>query len=242
MDSDAFYKWIMETINPIDITVNGPVHSIAYNGEFQVDLIVCPNLAMSKFYFSFGDTGAILGRMCCKHGLKYGQAGLVTSETKIPLSEDPAEICRYFSLNYEQWQLGFATQEEVMQWILGCKFAKRQVFETRKSSDRHNRGFYLKFREYIASRCAAEDVYQATDHSAAAISYFHKEDELRQLQEADRRHQELKTKFHGKLFIDRGVDPKSVKAVMKSFTELYNVEQMSKVEIEEAVVEFIKSL
>lgn len=75
---------IKQSFNPIEIVPNGDVCSFAYqitsnDGEikyFQVDLIKSTNLEMSKFYFSYGDLGGIIGRIAQYIGLKYGSAGL----------------------------------------------------------------------------------------------------------------------------------------------------------------------
>ena len=95
-DIDILYKYksknsfsniidiIKQTFNPIEIVPNGDVCSFAYqitsnDGEikyFQVDLIKSTNLEMSKFYFSYGDLGGIIGRIAQYIGLKYGSAGL----------------------------------------------------------------------------------------------------------------------------------------------------------------------
>jgi hypothetical protein len=95
-DIDVLYKYkstnsfpniidiIKQTFNPIEIVPNGDVCSFSYqiisdDGEikyFQVDLIKSTNLEMSKFYFSYGDLGGIIGRIAQYIGLKYGSAGL----------------------------------------------------------------------------------------------------------------------------------------------------------------------
>lgn len=74
---------IEQIYNPVEIVSNGDVCSFAYpiisNGEtkyFQVDLIRCVNLEMSRFYFSYGDLGGILGRIAQHIGLKFGSQGL----------------------------------------------------------------------------------------------------------------------------------------------------------------------
>lgn len=75
---------VEETFNPVEIVSNGDVCSFSYqiigdDGEikyFQIDLIKSVNLEMSKFYFSYGDLGKIIGRITQYIGLKYGSAGL----------------------------------------------------------------------------------------------------------------------------------------------------------------------
>lgn len=232
-----FLAWIMTVLAPTDIAVHGPVHSLAYENMYQVDLILCENLEMSSFFYSFGDTGAILGRMCSKHELKYGNAGLAGVASKILLSEDPVAICAYLRLSYEAWEQGFDTQVALMEWITTCRLAKAKVFESRKSSDRHNRPFYLQFREYFASLTSLGDEEEGAlvDLERDAIAYFCKVEELEAMEEAERARRELKAKFHGGLFVERGVEPRQVRTVMSQFLEHHDVKPMTKEEIEQAI-------
>lgn len=77
------YQLVKQTFNPVEIVVNDVVCSFSYpiilNNEtkyFQVDMIACVNLEMSRFYFSYGDLGGILGRVAQHIGLKFGSIGL----------------------------------------------------------------------------------------------------------------------------------------------------------------------
>jgi len=74
---------IKEIYEPEEIVLNGDVCSFSYkyilNDEikyFQVDLIKCNNLEMSRFYFSYGDLGGIIGRITQYIELKLGSTGL----------------------------------------------------------------------------------------------------------------------------------------------------------------------
>lgn len=103
---------IKSLFNPVEIVPSGLVISFAYklahddedeNGEdgnvksklnthtqkyFQVDLIYCKDIQMSRFYFSYGDLGGIIGRICQHVGLKYGFDGLW-------LNPNPETILKY---------------------------------------------------------------------------------------------------------------------------------------------------
>jgi hypothetical protein len=82
---------VKELFDSVEIVINGPVCSFAYELDtldtldtletnekkyFQVDLIACDNIEMSRFYFSYGDLGGIIGRMTQHVGLSFGSAGL----------------------------------------------------------------------------------------------------------------------------------------------------------------------
>jgi hypothetical protein len=85
------FQLISQIYNPVEIVSNGPVCSFAYclnnldglNDEyFQVDLIKVENLPMSKFYFSYGDLGGIIGRMTQHKSITFGSKGLWVSPGK----------------------------------------------------------------------------------------------------------------------------------------------------------------
>lgn len=86
---------IKETFNPVEIVSNGDVCSFSYQiteddeeiKYFQVDLIKSVNLKMSKFYFSYGDLGGIIGRIAQYIGLKFGSAGLWVCPSSQTISE-----------------------------------------------------------------------------------------------------------------------------------------------------------
>jgi hypothetical protein len=88
-DLDVLYKLknnqtqiiqlIKQFYNPEEIVSNGDVISFSYkldNEYYQVDFIKCKNISMGKFYFSYGDTGAIIGRISKHYGLTFGTEGL----------------------------------------------------------------------------------------------------------------------------------------------------------------------
>lgn len=70
---------IIKIYSPEEIIVNGDIISFAYKLEdlyYQIDFIKCKNILMSKFYYSYGDLGAIIGRISKYYGLTFGSDGL----------------------------------------------------------------------------------------------------------------------------------------------------------------------
>jgi hypothetical protein len=80
------------------------------------------SMEMSRFYFSYGDFGSIVGRMSNFYGMKFGDSGLwcdVYEQTldptlafdvrktigKVILSTNPGEICDFFGYNYDIWKI-----------------------------------------------------------------------------------------------------------------------------------------
>ena len=185
---------ITELYNPEEIVVNGDVTSFSYNYKYtdfilrddnlietkiiedyyQIDLIKCKNLKnmiSSKFYFSYGDLGGILGTILKYYGITFGSVGLwcnIKKETikeysnincesfdfdKIILTEDPHEICKYLNLDYEKWCNGFDSKESIFKWITNCKFFNKDIYLSIKLNHRDNhrydRPFYNEFLNYI---------------------------------------------------------------------------------------------
>ncbi len=85
LSKNGIIQLVNELFNSVEIVINGPVCSFAYEIEasntnekkyFQIDLIGCNNIEMSRFYFSYGDLGGIIGRMTQHIGLSFGSDGL----------------------------------------------------------------------------------------------------------------------------------------------------------------------
>ena len=125
---------------------------------FQVDLILCQNIHMSRFYFSYGDLGGIIGRLCQHIGLKYGSNGLwlnpneetimnylekydtkhkISVETElitkayysdIVLLTDPKEICEFLTLGWDEWEKGFDDVDNIYNWVTQSKWFKKDSF------------------------------------------------------------------------------------------------------------------
>lgn len=95
----------LEELNKIfecngNISKNGDVISLIYNGDFQVDVIrsTPEEFNYSLNYFSFNDRGNLVGKIAHKLGLKHGHKGLLlpvrTEHTllgEIVLTRSPAE-------------------------------------------------------------------------------------------------------------------------------------------------------
>jgi len=112
---------VKEIYNPEEIVLNGGVCSFSYkiilDGNvtyFQVDLIESDDLVMSRFYFSYGDLGGIIGRVSQYIGLKFGSAGLwvcsnsQTIQKFLELTEN-IELKNFLNLELEKINLGLDT-------------------------------------------------------------------------------------------------------------------------------------
>lgn len=233
------------TINKIcgdlkEIVNNGDVISIPFelnNIYYQVDFIKCNynNFYSSKFYYSYGDLGNIIGRITSTFGLKFGHNGLWLNYSlhgkeniTIHLTYDPKEICDFLGLDYIIYQNGFNNVDDIIDWIVKCRYFDKKVFlfenlnyEHRKKST--NRPMYIKFLEYI-SRLNIDDNELKNELSIIelqkqCIEYFNKTEELENKLNELKKRKELKDKFNGNDLINLGIDPKLITVTILNFKE-----------------------
>ncbi len=192
------YNLVVQLFHPKEIIKNGTVLSFSYlieefddntkNIYFQIDLIKSQNIDMDLFYFSYGDLGAILGRITKYYGLTFGNAGLWINVEKatidlyiknhhkiidhisnvnkpIILSESPEEICVYLGLDYEKWNNGFANHLEIYEFITKSTFFNPKLFDVENFSLNHDhmrrfklRAMYQDFVHYIQNNFKTYDV------------------------------------------------------------------------------------
>jgi hypothetical protein len=109
----------------------GSVFSTVYQG-LQVDYFTAPPefLESTYNYLSFNDLGNLIGKICRRFNLKYGEEGLAyvfrrqdgNYKKDLMVSTDFAEICRFLELDYEQWQQGFDELADVFEWVIASPY------------------------------------------------------------------------------------------------------------------------
>ena len=249
-------KIIQETYNPKEIIHNGEVHSFDYN-DFQIDFIKCKNkekLVMAQFYFSYGDIGSIIGRISNYYGLKFGHKGLWLvllentleinkdvnmAETfgKVKLSKVPKEICEFLNFDFNTWQNGFKSKNEIFEWIIKSKYFKKEIFNTLNYEHRSRailRPFYQEFLNFIKldvlniNKANIKEGEVKINIQDYAIKYFKKEDKVEELHKQIQIRKERKEKFNGKYLIDFGIEPKKIGQYINNFKkyieEKYNLD------------------
>ena len=106
----------------------GRVFSMAYDG-LQTDLFGVPERFVESTcnYMSFNDLGNLLGRLCRRFNLKYGEEGLAYIYRRagndhyradLPVTQDLQRICAFLGLDYDGWVAGFATLTDVYEWVI----------------------------------------------------------------------------------------------------------------------------
>jgi hypothetical protein len=144
---------------------------------FQVDFIATPTplaLDAARFYFSYGDVGAIIGRLTNHYSLKFGDIGLfcdVLEHTvnpsclfdvrhtvgKLVLSSDPRAICSFLGLDFAFWERAIPTLPAgewvpIFKWVEASPLFERRIFASLNSDHRARfsmRPFYRQFVEYL---------------------------------------------------------------------------------------------
>lgn len=157
--------YIEETFEPNEIFHNGNAYSFDYK-ELQIDFItVSPEDIESNYhYLAFNDLGNFIGRIAESMGLKYGQEGLWYNHFhngqkvgKIMISKDYPKIFEFLGLDYNKWEEGFDSLEEIFDYIINSPNFDSQMYEMKnlnKINRERNlkRKSYMSFLDYIAEQ------------------------------------------------------------------------------------------
>jgi hypothetical protein len=235
----SMIEFVHSTFAPLEMVVSGPVLSFSYNTELldpeavshafvQVDLIEVENMNMSKFYFSYGDLGKILGCMTRHYGIRFGAAGLYLSVSplvlasynptilknevvKVTLSQSPEEICAFLGLNFERWG-SFTSEVEIFEWVMQSPLYNVSIFANNGNRAHRqqvqHRAMYQHFLEYSLSRVREtkeEEPVPRQCMQREALRYFQKEEVVVDMLTKASMKASRKAKFSGATLIKLGV-------------------------------------
>lgn len=237
-DLDILYKseeqismidYITKIFTPIEIVKNGDVISFSYNiigNEYaQIDFIKTTNFSMSKFFFSYGDLGLLIGKMARHHELSFGDRGLFIKNIynqNIYLSDNPKEICDYLNLDYTNWST-FKSEIEIFTWLSTCNLCYQDIFISGNYEHRHRietRPMYNRFIEWLnINMINKQNIMENKQNDA--ILYFNKQHIIDELEKENMIKQERKTKFNGKKILELNVinNEKELGVFIKNFKE-----------------------
>jgi hypothetical protein len=169
------------------IAGNGNVMSFAFDCSsvctdlplktyFQVDFIKVVNiehLGTIRFYFSYGDIGAIFGRIFNYYSLKFGDMGLwcelventvdpskkfnvKCSLGKVMLSYNIQEICNFAGIDYQFWDIEIPKlqkdqRDKIFNWIKSCPLFSPDIFKSLNSDHRHRFNLRPFYKEFVQS-------------------------------------------------------------------------------------------
>ncbi|KAH9854649.1 hypothetical protein C2E23DRAFT_893954 [Lenzites betulinus] len=186
----------------------------------QVDVNVCADEAQFErtvFYTSYGDMGLMLGLIAQTAGLSFGIFGLKLAEPigspsqTYYLSSSMSDILAFLGLSMERWKRGFATQDEVIQWVatspLAASFAARlksgesKLLPKEKGDGRPMRQKFISFLKQHEFDTATDSVFTSPSDREKkmheALRYFGKDKEYAAILDIERAGKRAKVILNG---------------------------------------------
>jgi hypothetical protein len=211
-----------EIVDELGITQyksDGRVFSTVYQ-NFQVDYFLAGAdfLDSTYNYLSFNDLGNLLGKICRRFNLKYGEKGLVYvfrhsdgNYTKdLPVTIDFQKICHFLQLDYQKWQAGFSDLTDLFEWVIECPYFSVQPYLTpTKTLERRTkeRTTIQSFVEYLQEN-KIDRTYDYLENRDEYIPWLHENfpeanlvDRIAEEREKERIINSVKEKFNGKLIM-----------------------------------------
>ncbi len=152
---------IIKDLNIEKYKSNGRVFSTVYQ-NFQVDYFTTSDRFFQSTYnyLSFNDLGNLIGKICRRFNLKYGEQGLAyvyrrelgNYKKDITVTTDFKEICDFLKLNYDKWQKGFNNLKEIYQWSIASPYFSVEPYLQRSTTLNNrikHRPTIQKFIQYI---------------------------------------------------------------------------------------------
>jgi hypothetical protein len=224
----------------------GHVYATVYR-DFQVDYFLRRTelFEATYHYLSFNDLGNILGRMCKRLGLKYGEDGLSyifrrpsqpSYKVALPISRDWPRILGFLELDVAHWEAGFETLYEMFEWAVHspwfsvAPYVKRDTTTKRRVRQRRTMAELVRWleREKIEKRCeyrAERDAY--VPEIAAAFPEADLEGALAEQRAAEADAIALRAKFNGELVRGwTGLEGKDLGELIRRIRNAYTAAEM----------------
>lgn len=210
---------IISDLGIIDFKTVGHVLSTVYK-NFQVDYFLISPIYFESTYnfFCFNDLGNILGKICRRFNLKYGEQGLAyvfrredgNYKKDILLTQDFAKICEFLRVDYQKWKDGFANLAEMFEWAIASPyFSVQPYFDPSKTLEKRTsqRQTMQKFVEYLHEKKIDKtyEYFENRDDYLPWITENFPEANLIEKIQAEKQREEIanqiKAKFNGKLLM-----------------------------------------
>ncbi len=208
-----------EITQDLDITqfkVVGNVFSTVYQ-HLQVDFFTAPALYLESTYnyLSFNDLGNLIGRICKRFELKYGEQGLLyvyrqaqgNYQKDLPITTDMGRICAFLGLDYPRWRRGFDNLADLFEWVIASPyFSVEPYLNPSKTIDKRakHRPTIERFLAYLTTHNIEKRYVFEEDKSAylpSIITFFPESDLAYQIAQEQAREaymMEVQVKFNGK--------------------------------------------
>jgi hypothetical protein len=212
----------LQIIKDLEITQHksiGHVFSTVYQ-NFQVDYFVIPAQHFESTYnfFCFNDLGNLLGKICRRFNLKYGEQGLAyvfrrndeNYKKDIILTKDFAKICEFLRVDFEKWDAGFANLEEMFEWAIASPyFSVEPYLKPSKSLENRakDRRTIQKFIEYLQEK-KLNKTFQYLENRDDYLPWLAENfpeanlpEKIATEKELENRENQIKAKFNGKILM-----------------------------------------
>ncbi|PWW76821.1 hypothetical protein C7212DRAFT_279872 [Tuber magnatum] len=125
-------------------TANFAIYEPEIEAYVQLDMRICPpeKIEWEIFYRSYGDLWNILGIMGKRVGISVNQAGVRVSVEHIEkknkkaamvhLTDDPRSAVEFFGCDWEKYERGFGTIQEMFDFCAGCRFLDVEISQRRE--------------------------------------------------------------------------------------------------------------
>jgi hypothetical protein len=181
--------------------------------ELQTDFFAVPASRLDSMhaFMSFNDVGNIIGRMCRRFNLTWGEDGLSyvhrrasadSYRADLPVTKDFARVCAFLGLDHAQWLRGFADLDALFTWVTASPHFSIAPYVDHVL--RNERPTITRFRAWLREREVTQrpDFGEKASYLPAVIAAFPEADLPAQLaveHEREARAVALRAKWSGKL-------------------------------------------
>lgn len=163
IEFEELKTFLTNTFNTKEIVKNGDIISFEFN-NFQVDLIFeeLENIEVAEFYYSYNDLNNLVGKIAYAFGLKFGFTGLYypfrtehgNLSKEILLTKNPKVIYDFLGYDYEIYQKGFDSLEDIFNFVITSPYFSPQLFikEDKSQIDKvreRKRKTYAEFLDWL---------------------------------------------------------------------------------------------
>lgn len=135
---------IIQELGIQDYKMVNRVLSTVYH-DFQTDFFILPQADfLSTWQFlCYNDLGNLLGKLFRRFNLKYGEEGLSYVYRRpdsdhykrdLPLTQDMSHILSFLGLDYQTWDTGFNTLEDMFKWVTTSPYFTVEPFLERTAT------------------------------------------------------------------------------------------------------------
>ena len=208
---------IARELGASETKIVGRVFSTAFRG-LQTDFFAVPEAYFESTYafMSFNDLGNLLGRICRRFNLKWGERGLEYVfrrdgddhyKADLPVTQDFARVCAFLELDHAVWVRGFPTLVGLYEWVIACPYFSVAPYLDEQEgtiAERKDRPTIQRFVDFlrergITARPAFDDKHAYVDRIAAAFPEARLHDQIAAERVEEARVKELAAKFNGQL-------------------------------------------